>query len=199
MTIWDAHITQSNADGYQVNNNPPGTMDITSVVGYTGFSNQWNGFIFQDCPIPKDSVINAVTHTVFQHLAASFTVRVDIDCQLGNAALLTTTGGDLSSRTVTGSPASWVATLAGTDDKTTSSIAAQVQAVVNHASWAAGHNLGVIHRGQGVSHEFYYRMWDNNSNGTQVSTISIDYTPPSSMRGRRMRYVGSPSLRVYSG
>lgn len=195
MATWNAGVTQSSGDGNQGENNPPGTMYITATTGYTAFNNQWNGFIFEDCPIPKGSVINSVTHTIYAHFAASQDIKVTIDVELGDAALLTTTGGDLSSRTLTGSPVTWTTTVSGIGDKTTADITARVQAVVDDAGWAAGNNLGVIHRGQGVAHEFYYRMWDNSSNGTGVATISIDYTPPAEF-GVQLSY-GSPGIRIY--
>lgn len=173
MTTYTAAIAASSDDARQDGS----AVTLTGVNITIDTTTRYGGLRFLNVTIPPASTINSAGLTVTLP-SASFD---DPDLTLwghdiDDAPTFTTTANDLSGRTPTTATVTWAATGIGAGAKTSPSIAAIIQEIVNRAGWASGNDLALILKGNS-SNAFRFNAFDGG--GADYASLTIDYTEPS--------------------
>ena len=137
MSGFTGQISQASDNAKQnagavVLNGPAGMTINSTTTDYTGYR-------FQNVTIPNAATISAAAISLW-FTAFTGTGSYSIDCEDDdNSVTFTTATNNISSRTLTGNPASWTPSGITTGQFSSApSIAAAVQAVINLTGWASG-------------------------------------------------------------
>jgi putative CocE/NonD family hydrolase len=151
----DVRISQGNADAEERISN--GNMYLNSSdleLVDDGSREQAIGLLFESLQIPKGALIQAA-HVQFQaDESTSSSVSLVIQGQASDdAAIFSTSTGDISNRPRTGasvnwSPPAWSAGQAGAAQRTPD-IKSIIQQIVNRPGWSSGNDLAIILTGSG--------------------------------------------------
>lgn len=173
MTVLNLQVTASTDDARQNGV----TMDLTAANIVVNATDNWAGLRFLNVTIPKNSTISAATLQLYSPDTVSDDPNDDIYCEAADNAVTFGTGdSDISNRSRTTSPVSWVATgVGGAAWITSPDIASQVQQVVNRAGWVSGNALVVIFDHTGTP-DWRWRAY--NGDVSLAAKLDITYTAP---------------------
>ena len=189
MAIYSASIAASTDDADQAS----GTVDLTGTTINVNGTGQYAGLRFLNVTIPNAATINSATLDV----EIVSTTHDDPDLTIfgedtDDATTFTSTSNDISSRTPTTATTTWTATSIGTGVKTSPSIAAIIQEIVNRPGWVSGNDINILMNGR--SSASFFRIRTINAGSGSPATLNIDYTagggggqPPRTMHQFRTR------------
>lgn len=189
MATYSASIAASTDDADQAS----GTVDLTGTTINVNGTGQYAGLRFLNVTIPNAATINSATLAV----EIVSTTHDDPDLTIfgedtDDATTFTSTTNDISSRTPTTATTTWTATAIGTGVKTSPSIAAIIQEIVNRPGWTSGNDINILMNGN--SSASFFRIRTYNAGSGSPATLNIDYTagsgggqPPRTMHQFRTR------------
>ena len=171
MPTYSSTISASTDDADQ----SAGTVDLTGTTLNVNGTGQYAGLRFTNVTIPNAATINTAT----LDLEFTTTTHDDPDIEIyaedtDDAATFAASSNNISSRTPTTATTTWTATSIGTGVKTTPSIAAIIQEIINRPGWTSGNDIAIILHG--LSSSSFVRLRTLNAGTGSPATLNIDYT-----------------------
>lgn len=170
MTTLNVHVSTSASDGYQTAigggcSITPTTLDNLSVANYWATR-------FANTTIPKDAVIVSATVSIDVYSTKYPTINTVIWGEAANnSAAITTAVNNITNRTKTSASTAWSTTVGTTGFATSPDISAQIQEIVNRASWASGNALTLLWYND-VAGNVSISSWDNaNTNEPYLDVV----------------------------
>mgnify|MGYP001399908884 CR=1 FL=1 len=141
MPTYTASIAASTDDADQA----AGTVSLTGTTINVNGTGQYGGLRFTGVTIPQGATIDSATLDV----EIISTTYDDPDLTIyaeatDDAATFASSSNNISGRTSTTATVTWTATAIGAGVKTSPSIAAIIQEIVNRPGWVSGNNIAII-------------------------------------------------------
>jgi hypothetical protein len=174
MTSFERQVAESTDDAYQ--SSVGATANVTNVSIVIANADQYAGFRFPNVTIPQGSTINSAYVDIVHPQSADLTAKMDLYCQLGNAAVFAAATNNISERTRTAASVFWNATVPGTGYQSSPSLLSIVQEAISHGGWVSGYALAVIMIGKTGAN---WRGRSYDSGDGQGAKLYVDYTAPS--------------------
>ncbi len=180
----DIRITDQTQDTEErVSNGKMDNNDGSLDIGYEKSNKQLIGLRFENVAIPQGSTINSAylqfTAKVDDSKGANFILSAEAS---DNAAALTTSTGNVSSRTETTAKYNWdnVPSWEKNKNYQTGDLSALVQEVTDRNGWEFGNAIAlIIQAGSGCdSSDCRRRAKSRNNTSSNQPLLHIDFTPP---------------------
>jgi len=171
MTVLNLQVAASADDAMEMWAGSPTLTDAT--IALSGADDFW-GFRFLNVTIPQGATINTAVLSVYNFSSGDVTMRGIIYANdVDDAAVFTTTGGNIEGRALTTANVVWSATFAFQNWNNSPGIASVIQEIVDRGGWASGNALVILVKST-TGADAAIRTYDNLA--TRGAKLDIDYT-----------------------
>lgn len=172
MSTYSATITAASDDARESS----GSVTLTGSNITIQATDNYGGLRFLNVTIPAGSAIHTATLTVTVASASYDDPDVTIWANdVDDAATFTTGAANISGRAATTATVTWTASGIGAGARTSPSLVAVIQEVIDRGGWASGNDVALILKGNSTS-PFRFNTFDGG--GADYATLAIEYTAP---------------------